>query len=181
MNLGIFNNLAKTKENNFIQSFIDELSKELKKENKNMPIKEENTLYQVVDRGENGIYLKNTITDEIFEEINLSKELQDIIENDCILRYKNGEYIFEKELTDDFFNSLVSMKEYKEIQEQFISESNISEINSETTFNIETREKNYSILRYENETIKVPNVLIPYFACEGTDLKYEDGEFKKIR
>lgn len=180
MNLGIFNNLAKTKGNNFIQDFINELLKELKKENKNMPIKEENTLYQVVDRGENGIYLKNTITDEIFEETNLSKELHDIIENDCILRYKNGEYIFEKELTDDFFNSLVSIKEYKEIQEQFISESNISEINSETIFNIATREKDYSILRYEDETIKVPNILIPYFADENTSLEYADGEFKKI-
>ena len=183
MNLGLFNNLTNIKENNFIQNFINELSEELKKGKLNMAreIREDDTLYQVVDQSENGFYLKNTKTDEIFEETNLSKEMKDTIENDYILRYKNGEYTFEEELTDDFFNSLVGSREYKEIQELFINESSISEINSDTTFNLETREKEYSILSYEYKTIKVPNILIPYFAEEGTELKYENGEFKKAK
>ncbi len=183
MNLELFNNLRNTKENNFIQNFINELSKELKKGKLNMAIemKEENTLYQVVDKSVNGIYLKNTKTNEIFEETNLPQEMQETIENDYILRYKNGEYVFEEELTDNFFDSLVSMKEYKEIQEQFINENNVLEIKPYTIFKIETHGKDYSILSYEDKTIKVPNTLIPYFADEGTELKYEEGEFKKIR
>ena len=41
----------------------------------------------------------------------IPKELLDKIGNDYILRYKNGEYIFEEELTDDFFSGLVDIEE----------------------------------------------------------------------
>ena len=64
---------------------------------------------------------------------------------------------------------------------KFEAKELISEINSDTTFNLETREKEYSILSYEYKTIKVPNILIPYFTEEGTELKYENGEFKKAK
>ena len=74
-------------------------------------LREEDALYQVVGRSLNGIYLQNTKNNKVFEETNISKELLDKLGNDYILRYKNGEYIFEKELTDDFFNSLVDISE----------------------------------------------------------------------
>lgn len=196
LNLGLFNELSNTaKENNFVQNFIKELSNCLenanRKVNNKMPnqtknsilnsLREENVLYQVVEVGTNGVYLQNTKNNKVFEETNIPKELQDILENDFILRYKNGEYIFEEGLTDDFFNSLVGIREYEEIQNKFIKETNILEIDSNARYHIISREKDYSVLNYgsdENNTIKVPNVLLPYFANSDTTLKYEDEKFK---
>ena len=37
-----------------------------------------------------------------FEEVNIPEDLKNVISNDYILRYKNGTYIFEEKLTDDF-------------------------------------------------------------------------------
>ena len=122
MNLNLFNDKANNlKENNIIENFIKELSNYLKnaegRVKNNMSnqtqdnLREEDALYQVVGRSLNGIYLQNTKNNKVFEETNISKELLDKLGNDYILRYKNGEYIFEKELTDDFFNSLVDISE----------------------------------------------------------------------
>lgn len=191
MNLGLFNELINTaKESNFVQNFINELSNYIKntdrKASNNMcnetqvnDLKEEDTLYQVVDIGLDAVFLRNTKNDKVFEETNIPKELQAILENDYILRYKDGEYIFEEELTDDFFYSLVSVKEYKEIQDKFIKESNILEIDSNARYNVISREGDYSILseKSKNNTIKVPNVLLPYFIDDGTVLKYDNGKF----
>lgn len=191
MNLGLLNRaINAAKENNLVQKFIKELSNYLENDNKrenNMPkeedeaiknsLREEDCLYQVVDRGLNGIYLLNTKNNKIFEETNIPKELQTKLDNDFILRYKNGEYIFEEELTDDFFNSLVSREEFEHIKEKFIKESNILEIAPETKFKVVTRENDYSVLSYENNTIKVPNALLPYFIYSDTILKYENGKF----
>ncbi len=141
-------------------------------------LREEDVLYQVIDKGENGVYLQNTKNNVIFEEEDMPKEQQNELESDFILRYKNGEYIFEEELTDDFFNSLVSKREYEEIKNKFESESDILEIAPNTEFIIESRETDYSTLQYgDNETINVPNVLIPYFADVNAILVYEDGKF----
>lgn len=117
MNLEIFNNLIKgTKNNNIAQNFIKELSNYLKNEtegrehvelpdNKNNieDLRQENCLYQVVDRSKNGVYLQNLNNNRIFEETNIPQELLDKIGNDYILRYKDGNYNFEEELTDQFF------------------------------------------------------------------------------
>ena len=62
--------------------------------------KQEDCLYQVVDRSLNGVYLQNLNNNKVFEEKELSKELLDKIGNDYILRYINGEYFFEEELTE---------------------------------------------------------------------------------
>lgn len=115
MNLNIFNNLTNdTKENNIVQAFIKELSKYLQKEaekgrntnlhnEKQENLREENCLYQVVDRSKNGIYLQNLKNNRVFEETSIDQELLNKIGNDYILRYKDGKYIFEEELTDEFF------------------------------------------------------------------------------
>ena len=52
-------------------------------------------------------------TNKVFEETNISQDLKNKIGNDYILRYKNGEYIFEEKLTDDFMNGLIDIKEYQ--------------------------------------------------------------------
>ena len=124
MNLDLFNNLINaTKENKFIQNFINELSeylvKEANREEKSEvqedinlnDLREENCLYQVVDRSLNGLYLQNLKNNKVFEETNISKEIKDKISNDYILRYKNGEYVIEEELTDKFFEGMIDINE----------------------------------------------------------------------
>ena len=193
MSLDLFNDLInKVKESDFINNFIDELTDYLKnanekgetqlnnEQNNNLDIyREENCLYQVVDFSSNGVFLQNTNNDKIFEETNISQELLDKIGNDYILRYKDGKYIIEEELTDNFMNSMVGIQEYRKIKEEFEKESNILEIDSNTKFNVDLRNSDNTILSYgkEKNTIEVPNALIPYFAVEGNVLKYDNGKF----
>ncbi len=124
MKLDIFNNLKNDqKENNLVENFIQELSKHLEKTkdttDKNLEQqeeikpketqeknREEDCLYQVVDFSAKGVYLLNKNNNKIFEETEISQELKNQIQNDSILRYKNGEYIYEEELTEEFFNNL---------------------------------------------------------------------------
>lgn len=127
MNLDLFNNLINNiKESDTIKKFINELTDYLKnsknetdnqEQAKNIDerhnLREENCLYQVVDLSKDGVYLQKMNDRIIFEETNISKELKDKIGNDYILRYKDGTYIFEEELTDDFFNNLIDINEYK--------------------------------------------------------------------
>ena len=68
-------------------------------------LREEDCLYQVVGLSEKGVFLQNKNNNMTFEETNISKDLKENLGNDYILRYKNGTYIFEKELTDEFFYS----------------------------------------------------------------------------
>lgn len=196
MNLELINNLVKNaKDNKFIQDFIKELSdyllketkgkvnNELQEKNLNLNgLREENCLYQVVDRGLNGVYLQNTRNNRVFEETDIPQEIQDVIGNDYILRYQDGKYVIEKELTDDFFNNMLGIKEYEEIQNDFIEKSNISEIDSDTRFNVISRDKDYTVLGYEGtrkNQIEVPNILLPYFMDNDTVLYYKDGRFEK--
>lgn len=192
MNLDFFNDIINNvKESNFMQNFMTELSNYLEKnaekgvnelniqENKKVTNnREENCLYQVVDFSSNGVYLQNTNNNVIFEETEISQELKDKISNDYILRYKDGKYIYEEELTENFMNSMVSVQEFQKIKEDFINDSNILELDSNTQYKIETRENDYTILSYaDNKTMKVPNELIPFFAKEQSILYYKDGKF----
>lgn len=196
MDLDVFNNLINNlKENNFVQDFIRELSnhleninekgdEKLKEQEQNKELnsyREENCLYQVVDFSTNGVFLQNTKNNKVFEETKIPQEIIDKIGNDYILRYTNGNYIIEKEITEVFFNSMIGIKEYQKIKEDFKKESNILEIDPNTHFNIQSREKDYTILKYEGKnTIKVPNALIPYFTNEKTVLYYKNGKFEKV-
>ena len=195
MKLDIFNDLVNNlKENNFVQEFINELSNHLQninekqKDGSNMEeieinkndLKQEGQLYQVVDFSSKGVFLQNTENNKIFEETSLPKEILDKIGNDSILRYSNGKYIYEEELTDKFFNKMVGINEYKKIQEDFIKKSDISEIDPNTKYTVENKGEEYTTLKYDNnKTIEVPNALIPFFANENSTLYYKDGEFKR--
>lgn len=146
-------------------------------------LREEGTLYQVVDICLDGVYLQNTNNDRVFKEVNIPEEIKDVIENDYILRYKDGKYFIEYDLTDNFFDNLVDINEYKAIQEDFIKNTNILEIDANTRFNVVSYEDNYTKLSYGNNAnniIKVPNVLLPYFLENETILYYNNGKFDKI-
>ena len=189
MNLDLFNNLLNNaKENNIIKNFIKELSNSLEKSNKNDNIietnnlKQEDCLYQVVEMDVDGLYLQNTNNNRVSKETDISKEILDKIGNDSVLRYKDGKYIYEEGLTQKFIDNLVGIKEYKEIQNSFIKESNILEMDLNTRYKLESREDNYCLLSYENDeknTIKVPNELIPFWTKDGDKLYYKDGKFNR--
>lgn len=104
----MFNNLLKdVKENNSVQNFIKDLSNYLEeiKRNEKMEdiLKQEECLYQVVELAEDGVYLQNTMNNKISKEKDINKDLLSKITNDSILRYKNGKYIYEEEITRKVF------------------------------------------------------------------------------
>lgn len=196
MNLNLVNELMKKgMQNNIVQSFIKELSNYLENINEKgengldkqdinnnlEKYRKEDRLYQVVDMSTNGVILQDTKNNVTFEETEISEDIKDKIQNDYVLKYKNGEYVIEDEMTEDFFNSLVGIKEYKDIQQRFIEESDILKIDSSTRYKIEKKEQEYTTLIYgENEKkIDVPNVLLPYFIDEDTVLYYKNGKFEK--
>ena len=196
MNLDFFNDLFnKVKESDFVQKFTEELSNYLEKvneegrgqlevqeNNKNLDAyREENTLYQVVDASSKGVFLQNTNTGVTFEEIDIPQDILDKIGNDYILRYTDGKYVVEQELTEDFMNSMVGIQEYRKIKEQFEKESNILNIDANTRFNVLSRDNDYTMLSYgEKDTVKVPNALVPFFANEQSVLCYKNGKFEKV-
>lgn len=190
MNLDLLNNLVNSiKENNVVQSFIKELSNYLEKENnkernrkEDNNLKQENCLYQVIEMDVDGVYLQNTNNNIISKETDISREILDKIGNDSVLRFKNGTYIYEEELTKEFYDSLIDIKEYKDIQDNFIKESNILEIDPNTRYKIELCENNYCLLSYDNngkKTIEVPKQLIPFWAKNGDNLYYKNGKFNR--
>ena len=208
MNLDLFNNLInKVKEGGFVQNFINELSnyldnvnvkegdylkkqqgQEMNQENNeqanNLELERiENALYQVVDFSSNGVYLQNTENNKIFEETNIPKELLDKIGNDYILKYNNGAYTIEQELTSDFMNNMIGVKEYQKLKSDFEKESDILNLDSNTHYTIKEREKDYTILSYgkdNSDTMKVPNGLLPYFVSDHSILCYKNGRFEKV-
>ncbi len=103
--------LSGLKEDNFVQSFIEELSNYFEKLDnklfdnniKNNNLKQENCIYQVVEMGTDGAYLQNTSNNKISKETDISKEVLNKIGNDSVLIYKNGKYIVEEELTRQIF------------------------------------------------------------------------------
>ena len=205
MNLNIFDNrLDNKKDENFLTSFLENISDCLKivnekvfnkldnnkdalnklPEKKVSELKEEGTLYQVVEMLPDGAYIQNINTNKIYLEKDISKDTLNKVINDTILRYKNGQYIVEEELTQKFFDNLVDIKEYKNLQQEFIKSSNILENDANTLYKIKKYQKDYTILSYDTKiekTLKVPNSLIPFFAKYYSDsiLVFKDGEFKR--
>ena len=196
LNLNLVNELMKKgMQNNIVQSFIKELSNYLENINEKgengldkqdinnnlEKYRKEDRLYQVVDMSTNGVILQDTKNNVTFEETEISEDIKDEIQNDYILKYKNGEYVIEDEMTEDFFDSLVGIKEYKDIQQRFIEESDILKIDSSTRYKIEKKEQEYTTLIYgeDEKKIDVPNALLPYFTDEDTVLYYKNGKFEK--
>ena len=59
----------------------------------------------VIDSDLEVVHLKNLNNNKIFEETNLPDDIKKVVFKDCILRYKNGEYNWDKELTDKYMSS----------------------------------------------------------------------------
>lgn len=107
MSLNLVNDLINNlKENDFVQNFLNELAdalgntkNTLDNNEKGSSLKQEGCVYQVVDLTLNGAALLNTDNHMIAEETDISKELLDEIAEDSVLRYKDGKYVYDDELT----------------------------------------------------------------------------------
>ena len=133
MNIDFFKDLENkfrgTEVRKFADDFIKELTEHLEdffekvdnrkektneKEEKLDNFREEGGLYQAVDLSSKGAFLQNMKTNVIVEETNIPEDLKNVISNDYILRYKDGTYFWEEELTDKFYEGLIDVKEYIE-------------------------------------------------------------------
>lgn len=129
MNIDFFkdleNNFRGTEVRKFADNFIKELKEHLedffekvdiRKEKQNNQeekldnFREEGGLYQVVDLSSKGAFLQNMKTNVILEETSIPEALKNVISNDYILRYKDGTYIWDEELTDKFYEGLTDIK-----------------------------------------------------------------------
>ena len=145
-------------------------------------LKQENCLYQVVEMGIDCAYLENLENCRVFKENDIPKDILEKISNDTVLKYKDGKYVIEEEITQRFFDSLVGIKEYVDIQKKFTQESNILQNSPDTIYKIQERNEKYTIVTYEKNgicTIKVPNELIPYWSKKREYLKYKNGDFQR--
>ena len=75
---------------------------------------------------------------------------------------------------------MLDIDEFEDIQNRFISDSNILEIDSNTLYTIEAKENDNYILSYgDNNKIVVPNALIPFWSKIGQTIDYKDGKFNR--
>ena len=180
MNLDLINNIVNNvKENNLVQNFMKELSNHLQKANNEL---KQEGLYQVVEMDVDGAYLQDINDNQVSKVNDIPKEILDKIGNDTVLRYENGKYSIDEEMTQKFLDSLVDIKEYQEIKENFLKESDISDIDENMRYEIVQKGEEYTILNYgtdEKNTLKVPNALIPYWAKEGEELYYKNEKFNR--
>lgn len=106
---GLKNNLSN---NNDIKEFLNELAdymnglKEKKLKQKN---NREEGLYYVLDGKPNKVYLTKFNSKKVFEATDLPQEIKNIVSEGFILRYKDGEYRIDEELTDKNFEGLLNI------------------------------------------------------------------------
>lgn len=62
--------------------------------------RQEGGVYKVVENIGTCIYLQNIDTGEIFGEVKFSEYLYKILSTNYIVRYENGEYVYDEDLTD---------------------------------------------------------------------------------
>lgn len=61
----------------------------------------EDNLYVVIQNTLRSAYLQDIKTGKIFEEVNFPDNVIYLLCNGAVIRYKNGKYIFEEELTKE--------------------------------------------------------------------------------
>lgn len=211
MNFELFNSLKNDRaEGGFVQQFINEIKecllnsgntkenniskKTITKENysaesdleiKNTKIrqglKQEGCIYVVVDNCLKGAYLENTETGRIYNEQDFPKGMEELLVEDNVFIYQNGQYVYDYELTGKYRDSFVSIQEAEKAQAKFSKEFNKRGLDSETTFKISSgnHQKDEIVTlsykdKYDNiKEIEVPSLLIPYFLYDFTILKYD--------
>ncbi len=148
-------------------------------------LRQEGCIYAIdVDGADLGaVYMINTETGIVEQEQYkyFPKEMEEYICGDYVYIFKNGQYIYNPELTDEYMNSFVSIPQAEEAQEKFSKEFYKRGLDSETTFKISAgdRKKDETVtLSYRDKDdnikeIEAPSILIPYFLYDFTILKYD--------
>ena len=127
MKLDLDNKLENNEKTNDTNKFINELSnyldrfkakinKILKKDKKVEDSKEmqEEGLYYVLDGNPEKVYLTKFKSSKVFEATDLPEEIKKAVSEGFILRYKDGEYSIDEELTDRNFEGELNIDEYEE-------------------------------------------------------------------
>ena len=118
MNLDFFKELKNNlSNNNDVKEFINDLAEYMnnlkEKFNKPKDIREEG-LYYVLNANPDKIYLTKFNDKRVFEATDLPKDIKNTVSEGVILRYKNGEYMIDEELTEKNFEGLLNIDEYTE-------------------------------------------------------------------
>ena len=117
MNLDFFREIKNNLENSEVKDFLNELSdymNNLKEKIFKQKNDREEGLYYVLDGNPNKVYLTKFNSKKVFEATDLPEEIKNAVSEGFILRYKNGEYIIDEELTEKNFEGLLNIDEYKE-------------------------------------------------------------------
>jgi len=117
MNLDFFkerkNNLEKSEVKDFLDELADCINNFKEKMLKQKDIREEG-LYYVLDGNPDKVYLTKFNSKKVFEANDLPKEIRNTVSEGFVLRYRNGEYTVDEELTEKNFDGLLNIDEYKE-------------------------------------------------------------------
>ena len=107
------NNIEKSEVKDFLDELVECINNFKEKISKKKDNREEG-LYYVLSGNPDKVYLTKFNSKKVFEEINLPQEIKNAVSEGFILRYKNGEYIVDEELTEKNFEGLLNIDEYKE-------------------------------------------------------------------
>lgn len=117
MNLGFLKDVKNNLENGEIKDFLNELSdymNNLKEKIFKQKDEREEGLYYVLDGNPNKIYLTKFNSKKVFEAIDLPEEIKKSVSEGFVLRYKEGEYRVDEKLTEQNFEGLLDVDNYKE-------------------------------------------------------------------
>ena len=118
MNLDFFKELKNNlRNNNEVKDFINDLAdymNTLKEKISKQKSNREEGLYYVLDGKPNKVYLTKFNSNKVFEAEDLPEEIKKSVSEGFILRYENGKYAVEEELTERNFEGLLNIDEYKE-------------------------------------------------------------------
>ena len=118
MNLDFFKELKNNlSNNNEVKEFINDLENFMnnlkEKVSKPKDIREEG-LYYVLDGNPSKVYLTKFNSKKVIEVNDLPQEIKNTVSEGFILRYKDGQYTVDEELTERNFEGLLNIDEYKE-------------------------------------------------------------------
>ena len=118
MNLDFFKELKNNlSSNNEVKEFMQELAdymNNLKEKISKQKDTSKEGLYYVLNANPEKIYLTKFNNKKVFEANDLPKEIRNTVSEGVILRYKNGKYTVDEELTEKNFEGLLNIDEYKE-------------------------------------------------------------------
>ena len=118
MNLDFFKELKNSlSSNNEVKEFMQELAdymNNIKEKISKQKSNREEGLYYVLDGNPNKVYLTKFNSKKVFEAEDLPEEIKKSVSEGFILRYENGKYAVDEELTEKNFEGLLNIDEYKE-------------------------------------------------------------------